>query len=117
MKKDTLVFVGHITESIEDIELFTKNIAKEDFLKNKEKQNAVIRSIEIIGEAIKNISENIKKKYPKIEWKKITGTRDKVAHYYFGVDLELIWKVIKEKLPELKKEILKMKDDLSKELH
>jgi uncharacterized protein with HEPN domain len=112
--KDPIIFIEHIIENINDIENFSKGIKKEDFLKNKEKQNAIIRSIEIIGEAVKNLHEKIKNTYPKVPWKGIAGTRDKIIHHYFGVDLELIWKVVKENLPDLKKEIVKIKKDLKK---
>lgn len=112
MKKEPIIFIEHILENIEDIESFTKKVCKESFLENKEKQNAVIRSLEIIGEAVKNIPQNIKIKYSKIPWKEIAGTRDKISHHYFGVDLELIWKIVKENLPDLKKQMLKIKENL-----
>jgi len=112
MKKEPIIFIWHIIENIKDIELFTEKIKKESFLENKEKQNAVIRSLEIIGEAVKNIPQNIKVKYHKTPWKEITGTRDKISHHYFGVDLELIWKIVKENIPRLKKEMLIIKKDL-----
>ena len=109
MKKDSLIFVEHILENIEDINTFVKNIDKDKFLKNKEKQNAVIRSLEIIGEAVKNLPREITSKYTDIPWKEIAGTRDKITHHYFGVDLELIWKIVEESLPELKQRVLKIK--------
>ncbi|MCH8329315.1 MAG: DUF86 domain-containing protein [Nanoarchaeota archaeon] len=112
MKKDSSIFIEHILENIEDIESFTKNVNKKSFLENKEKQNAVIRSLEIIGEAVKNIPQSIKVKYPKTPWKEIAGTRDKISHHYFGVDLVLIWKIVKENLSELKKEMLIIKKDI-----
>ena len=114
MSKESIIFIEHIINNIEDIENFTRNIRKEDFLKNKEKQNAIIRSLEIIGEAVKNLPPTITNKYPSIPWKDIAGTRDKITHHYFGVDLELIWKTIQENIPELKQEILKIKKDLKK---
>lgn len=112
MKKDPLIFIEHIIENIEDIEAFTKDIKKEDFLNNKEKQNAIIRSLEIIGEAVKNIPLEIRKKYPNTPWKEIAGTRDRISHHYFGVDLSLIWNIVKENMPELKKEIKRIKMEL-----
>ena len=111
MKKDPLIFIEHILENIEDIESFTKGVDKKEFLGNKEKQNAVIRSLEIIGEAVKNIPQNIRAQHPKTPWKEIAGTRDKISHHYFGVDLELIWKIIEENLSELKKEMLIIKKE------
>ena len=71
-------------------------------------QNAVIRSIEVIGEAVKNLPKDFKSKYAEIPWNKITGMRDKIIHHYFGVDLETVWKVVKENIPELKNNIKKI---------
>jgi len=105
MKKDVNVFLGHILEAIVDIESFIRNVKKETFLKNKEKQNAVVRSLEVIGEAVKNIPDDFRKKNNNIPWKEIVGMRDKIMMNYFGIDLELIWKTIKRDIPELKKEL------------
>ena len=114
MTKDSSVFLEHIIENIIDIESFIKNVNKEEFLKNKEKQNAVIRSLEVIGEAVKNLPQNITNKYSSIPWKEIAGTRDKITHHYFRVDLNIIWDIIKQDLPDLKDKILKIKEELSK---
>ena len=114
MIKEPIIFVEHIIENINDIELFTKKVNKNEFLENKEKQNAVIRSLEIIGEAVKNIPLRIRSKYPKVAWRGIAGTRDKITHHYFGIDLELIWKVVKENISILKKQMLIIKKDLEK---
>ena len=105
MNRDPLVFIRHILENLEDIELFTKNVSRKDFFNNKEKQNAVVRSLEIIGEASKNLPLEFREKHKGIEWKEIIGTRDKIIHHYFGVDLEIIWDIIKINLPVLKKKL------------
>ncbi|MEM2602231.1 MAG: HepT-like ribonuclease domain-containing protein [Candidatus Bathyarchaeia archaeon] len=73
-----------------------------------EKQYAVLRALEIIGEATKNLSEELKSEHRRIPWKDVAGMRDKLIHEYFGVDLELIWETIERELPELKGEILKI---------
>ncbi len=116
IRKDNFVFIEHILDSIKDIESFTEKVSKQEFFENKEKQNAVVRSLEIIGEASKNISEDFKGKYKNIEWREIIRTRDKIIHHYFGVDLEIIWKIIKLDLPVLKrrlKEIFEIKGRLN----
>ena len=105
MKENYGVFLKHMLENIKDIESFTKKISKKEFFENKEKQNAVIRSLEIIGEASKNIPEDFRKKNKEIEWKEIIGTRDKIIHHYFGVDIEIIWDIIKINLPVLKRKL------------
>ena len=96
MKKDSLAFIKHI---------FTKGLSKDHFLKNQEKQYAVMRALEIIGEATKNIPQSFRHKYPDISWREIAGTRDKLIHLYFGINLDLVWKVIREDIPVLKKQI------------
>jgi len=113
-ERDDFVFIGHILESIEAIEKFSENLDEEELHLNRLKQSAIVREIEIIGEASKNISKEFKEKHNKIEWKKIAGTRDKLIHHYFGVDLGAVWRVIEDKIPELKTQILKIKKDLEK---
>ena len=111
-ERDDLFFIKHILESVKAIEEFSENLDEEELHSNRLKQSAIVREIEIIGEASKNISEKIKEKYPKIPWRKIIGTRDKLIHHYFGVDLGAVWNVIKDKIPELENQILKIKEDL-----
>jgi uncharacterized protein with HEPN domain len=110
--KDDLAFIEHILDSINAIEEFSKNINKEKLISNRLKQSAIVREIEIIGEAVKNMSESLKNKHPEIEWKEIAGTRDKMIHHYFGVDLNIVWNIIKINLPDLKNKILKIKEEL-----
>jgi uncharacterized protein with HEPN domain len=87
---------------------------KSDFLDSKQLQDSVIRRIEIIGEAIKNIPGDFKSTHENIPWKEITGMRDILIHQYFGVDLELTWEVIKTDFPILKKQIILIKNELPK---
>lgn len=88
---------------------------KEELFSNRLKQSAIVREIEIIGEAVKNISESLKIKYKQVEWKDIASTRDKMIHNYFGIDLEIIWGIIKEDIPILENQIKKIKEKLIKE--
>ncbi len=112
MKRDVRLFVEDIAESIQDIEFFSKGMSKTDLFKNKLKQNAIIRKLEIIGEAVKNLPQSFKEKYPNVAWKGIAGIRDVIIHAYFRVDLETVWKVINNDLSVLKKQIQKIKKDL-----
>ena len=101
MKKDNLVYIEHIQECIQKIVLYTKDIKQDEFLSNSMVSDAVIRNLEIIGEAVKQISDDFKTKYPAVEWKKIAGMRDKLIHDYIGVDLWAVWAVVIENIPEL----------------
>ena len=104
-EKGDVVFLEHILDSIEAIGQFSKNITKQDLVSNRLKRSAIVREIEIIGEAVKNISQNLKHKHKEIAWKEIAGTRDKMIHHYFGVDVNIIFDIIKKDLPKLKKQI------------
>ncbi len=105
MKKEPLIFIEHIMDAIENIESYMKNVSKEMFSRNIQLQDAVVRRIEIIGEAVKNLSRDFTNKHQNIPWRDIAGMRDKLMHRYFGVDLEVVWKTVKEDIPELKKTI------------
>ena len=80
-------------------------MTKSKFLKNKLRQSAVIRQLEIIGEASKNLPANFREERREIEWTKISGTRDKIIHHYFGIDLNTVWDIVKKDLPDLKGKI------------
>ena len=104
MKEDAK-FLWHILETVKNLENFTQGLSKKDFVGNIEKQYAVVRGIEIIGEAVKNLSSNLKSKYPLIVWRDIAGTRDILIHSYFSVDLNLVWDIVQDDLPKFKKQI------------
>ncbi len=106
MKKDPLIFIMHISDSIREIEQFTKNIyAIENLLREKVVYEAVIRKIEVIGEAVKNIPVSFRERYPSVPWKSIAGMRDKLIHNYFEVDVNRVWIAVKDEIPTLKKQI------------
>jgi uncharacterized protein with HEPN domain len=105
MKKDPRVFICHILESIHLIEKYIDQLSREDFLKSVSTQDAVIRRLEIIGEAVKNVSPEFRDEYLDIPWRKIAGMRDVLIHGYFGVDLDLTWRIVKSDLPELEQKI------------
>jgi uncharacterized protein with HEPN domain len=112
MKRDLNLFIRDILESINAIEEFSKNINKKELISNRLKQSAIIREIEIIGEAAKNIPNSFREKYPNIQWHEIAGMRDVIIHGYFRVDLDAVWNVIKKDLPILKKQMQKIKKDM-----
>jgi uncharacterized protein with HEPN domain len=100
--KDDAAFIDHILLCSDKILEYTKELTEEDFKTNEMIQDAVIRNIEIIGEATKKISKVLKSRYPEIPWKEMSGMRDKLIHDYFGVDAEVVWKTVREDIPYLK---------------
>jgi len=98
-------FISDIIESIQDAIEFTKDITFDQFILDKKTIKATIRCLEVLGEASKNIPDEIKDQYQSIPWKRMTGMRDKLIHDYFGVDLEKIWLTIKNDLPSLYKDL------------
>lgn len=110
--KDDIPFIEHILDSMAAIETFSKGLTRMQFISDRLRHSAIIREIEIIGEAVKNISSQLKNKHKDIEWKEIAGTRDKMIHHYFGIDLDVVWAIVKFDLPNLKKKILKIKKEL-----
>ncbi|HUV82489.1 MAG TPA: DUF86 domain-containing protein [archaeon] len=90
-KRNFILFIQDILEAIGNIEEFTQNMGFQDFLDDKKTRDAVIRNLEVIGEAAKNIPDEIKQKYSEIEWKAVTGMRDKLIHEYFGVSNSIVW--------------------------
>jgi uncharacterized protein with HEPN domain len=111
MPRDYKVYLEDIIEAIRKIRFFTTGLSSQTFLSDIKTFDAVIRNLEIIGEAIKRVPEEIRSIYPDVEWKKIAGLRDILAHEYFGVDVEIIWDIIQNKLPVLEEQIKQMLEE------
>jgi uncharacterized protein with HEPN domain len=105
MVKDDLAYVEHILDCIRKIKEFSEGLSFREFSSNELVQDAIIRNIEIIGEASKKISSDTKQIYFEIPWKEISGMRDKLIHDYLGVDVEVVWRTIKEDIPILESQI------------
>lgn len=112
MKKSDSIYLIHILDSISKIEMYLDGIDKDVFEKDTLIQDGVIRQLEIIGEAVKNISKELRESYTHLPWQDMAGMRDKLIHHYFGVDIELVWETAKNDLPFLKSEIQKIIESL-----
>lgn len=98
--RDERVYLGHIRDAIKDVRSYA-SVGEEAFLSDQMRQDAIIRKLEIIGEAVKRLSKETKAQRPEIPWKQIAGMRDRLTHAYFGVDLALVWRVVARDLPAL----------------
>ena len=105
MTRDYTLYIKDILDCIEKIEGFVGNMGYDEFKNDDKTSSAVVRKLEIIGEASKNIPADIKDKKKGIPWSDMARMRDKIIHFYFGVDYEIVWKVIKGRLPELRVQI------------
>jgi uncharacterized protein with HEPN domain len=105
--KDAAVFLRHIQDAIARIEAYTAG-GQGAFLSDSMVQDAVIRNLEVIGEAVKNLPSDLRQQHPKIPWRSITALRNVLIHEYFGVDLEIVWRVVERRLPALKHNVALM---------
>jgi len=107
-------FLQDILDTIADLETFTANVEFEAFRANREKVLAVVKSIEILGEAVKKIPDDIRTQYPEIPWKAIAGMRDMLVHEYWGIDANVVWATVQEGLPPLKAVIMEVAEKLQR---
>lgn len=101
MSRDETMYLEDITQSCEKIMQFTRGLDQAGLVRDQRTYDAVIRNLEIMGEAAKHISEQFRDQLPHIEWRRIAGLRDMLAHVYFGVDDDIVWDVVRNKVPEL----------------
>lgn len=113
MTRHVALYIKDILSSMCDAEEFIEGMSYQQFMDDKKTFNAVVRAIEVIGEAAKNVPPTIRARYPAIPWKEMAGMRDKVTHFYFGVDREAIWIAVKERIPSLKPTIEQILKDLN----
>lgn len=111
MRRSALQLLDDILEAIGNIEEDTVGISFEEFSKDRRRRDAVIRNFEVIGEAIKNLPDDLRERYPDMDWKKIAGFRDVLTHVYFGIKMTILWDNATNRLPALKKEIRRILRD------
>jgi len=111
-KRDVRLFLQDIYEAIGKIKDYTRDMSYEEFLQDERTKDAVVRNLEVIGEAVKNIPDEFKEKHSELKWKAMAGMRDKLIHGYFGVSFSLVWGTIKNDLPDLEPQIKKILEEV-----
>ena len=110
MSKDEEVILNHILDAIDHIEHYTDKLTKQEFIEDEKTQDAVIRRLEIIGEAIKSLPDDFNDTQDKALWDGAAGMRDILIHQYFSVDIEIVWNTVQKTVPELKENIEDIKE-------
>ena len=113
-ERDWTLFLKDIQTHSKRVITYTKDLSAQKFFKDPKTYDAVMRNLQIIGEAIKHLPSDVRKEYKNIDWKKAAGLRDIVVHEYFGINEDIIWDVITNKIPELEKEVRKILKQISK---
>jgi uncharacterized protein with HEPN domain len=104
-------FLSDIREAIQRISTYLAGIDYETFVKDTKTQDAVIRNMEILGEAAKNLSEDFRAAHPGVPWKKMAGSRDRLVHHYFGVNLDIVWQIVSTELSKVNEQILNINEE------
>ena len=113
MPRDYRIYLEDILDATRKVQAYTNGLSKTVFLADDKTFDAVVRNLEIIGEAAKNIPESVRANKPKIEWKKIAGLRDILIHEYFGIDGEIVWDIVQHKLPDPETAVKQLHTDLA----
>ena len=113
MPRDYRIYLEDILGATRKIRAYTNGLSKTAFLADDKTFDAVVRNLEVIGEAAKNIPESVRANTPTIEWKKIAGLRDILIHEYFGIDGEIVWDIVEHKLPGLETAVQQLLTDLA----
>lgn len=109
-RRGVKLYLQDILDSINKITEYTQGLTYESFSKDEKTIDAVVRNLEIIGEAAKNVPSEVTGRYNDVNWEKMVSMRNKIMHEYFGIDVEILWQTIRENLPELKEQIQKLAD-------
>jgi len=116
MKKDNTVYLRHILDSIEQIADYIRDVSAEQFLQSRLLQDGVVRQLEIIGEASRNLSDEFRRRHAGVLWGQIIGLRNRIIHAYFNVDLDTVWDIVQNDLPVLRQQVEQILEEM-KESH
>lgn len=105
------IYLQDIIEAIDRIESYVENTTRSQFESDRMRFDAVVRNLEVIGEAVKRVPNPIRENYPSVAWRKIAGLRDRLIHAYFDIDINIIWDVVQSELPILKSEVQRIIDE------
>lgn len=105
-------YLEDILEAVQRILTYSQDLHHEDFLKDQKTQDAVIRNLEVIGEATKNISANLKQQYPQLPWREMAAVRDRLIHHYFGVNIEIVWEIVQQDLPQILPQLVQLLSEI-----
>ncbi|ODS42536.1 MAG: hypothetical protein MSIBF_04260 [Candidatus Altiarchaeales archaeon IMC4] len=114
MDRDSSIYVRDMPETMKKAEEFVSGMDYEEFISDEKTSYAVVRCVEVMGEAAKHVPDPIRRKYPQMPRRDIAGMRDKIIHFYFGVNLERVWLVVKEDIPDLKPDLERILGDLQR---
>jgi len=115
MKRDCRVYLRDILQAFRNAQEFVGRISYQEFITDKKTVSAVVRELEVAGEAAKQLPASVRRKYPEIPWSDMAGMRDKLIHFYFGVDMEIVWETVKVRIPELEPLIEDVLDDMEQQ--
>ena len=110
-KRTDQEFLSDIREALHRITTYVAGMAYESFVADDKTQDAVIRNLEILGEATKNLSEELRAEYPSVPWKSMAGARDRLIHHYFGINLDIVWQIVTIELPRVASQLETIKDE------
>jgi uncharacterized protein with HEPN domain len=105
MPRDYKVYLEDMLEAIANVEEYVGGMPRQDFERDKKTLHAVVRNLEVIGEAVKGVPSDVLDRHPQIPWQRIAGLRDILIHHYFGIDIDIVWDIVQNKLPELKEQV------------
>lgn len=110
--REYIDYLKDIRDEIHQALAFVSGVSYEEFLENAMLNHAVVRSLEVVGEAAKGIPEDVRQQYPEVPWRRMAGMRDVLIHHYFGVDLEIVWRTATEILPDLAPQVERVLSEL-----